>query len=161
MNEIAVWLTSIAAVVILSVLVDVILPEGSIRKFINGIMAVIVMLVIIAPVPNFLNTKINFSPQNSVVSAPDTEYITNVYKSKIRLLEKNVDGELENCGYSGTKTTVAVDRYDAEMRILNVTVDITGLIINKNLAHINKYDGIKDKVSAFLKIDEGIIGFYG
>ena len=53
------YLLSILGVVMLGVVIDVILPSGSISKYISGIFAIIVMFVIISPVITWVKSGYN------------------------------------------------------------------------------------------------------
>ena len=59
MNGISSWIMAIVGVSVLGVLVDLVMPNGQTKKYIKGIFAFIVVLVIISPLPNLLNK--NFS----------------------------------------------------------------------------------------------------
>lgn len=49
------WIISLVSIVILSVLIDVILPNGSIRKYTRFIIGILVIFVILSPVVRLLN----------------------------------------------------------------------------------------------------------
>ena len=49
------WIISLVSIVILSVLIDVILPNGSIRKYTRFIIGILVIFVILYPVVRLLN----------------------------------------------------------------------------------------------------------
>ena len=55
------WILSIAGIVCLSVIVELILPEGQMNKYIKGVFSFIIVLVIIMPIPNLLKKEYNFS----------------------------------------------------------------------------------------------------
>ncbi len=44
------WLLKVAAVALLTVLADVILPSGQINKYVKGLMAVVLLIVLVSPV---------------------------------------------------------------------------------------------------------------
>mgnify|MGYP005805768403 FL=1 len=58
-STLSAWILSIAGVVLLSVLVELILPSGSMSKYIKGIFVFIIMFVILSPVPTLLNQNID------------------------------------------------------------------------------------------------------
>ena len=55
------WVLSIAGVISLSVIVELILPEGQLNKYIRGIFSFIIILVIIAPLPSLGGKNFSFS----------------------------------------------------------------------------------------------------
>ena len=54
MNSISAWVLSVAGISVLGVLIDLILPSGQTRKYVKGVFAFIVVLVIITPLPKLL-----------------------------------------------------------------------------------------------------------
>lgn len=51
------WMIAIAGVVMLGVLIEIIMPEGESKKYIGGVFALIVVLVIVSPLPKLLGSK--------------------------------------------------------------------------------------------------------
>ncbi len=49
------WLLSIVGVVSLGVLLEILLADGETSKYIKGVFALAVVLVLVAPIPKFLN----------------------------------------------------------------------------------------------------------
>ena len=49
MSAFSSWLLSVVGVVILGVLIDVVLPEGNVNKYIKAVFAFVIILVIISP----------------------------------------------------------------------------------------------------------------
>ena len=50
----SIWITSIVGVVTLGVLLDIIVPEGEINKYIKAVFALVTVLVIVAPLPRLI-----------------------------------------------------------------------------------------------------------
>lgn len=59
LEGIAQWIMGICGVAVLGVLLDVILPEGKMQKYIRSIFALAMTLVILTPLPNLLNSVYN------------------------------------------------------------------------------------------------------
>lgn len=55
------WLLALLGVVLLSVLVDILLPSGQTNKFIKGIFAILIIFVIITPLVRLKNKEFNLS----------------------------------------------------------------------------------------------------
>jgi len=84
------WIMSITGIVLISVLVDIILPEGQTNKYIKGIVGLMVVYVIISPLPKLLKMDLNliniFDFSNSGYEIDET-FINNINKDKIDELE--------------------------------------------------------------------------
>lgn len=94
------WIISIVGVVVLGVLVDVMLPEGSTAKYIKGVFGLIALAVMIAPLPKLFNKDFNFESlisDNTAQIQTDNNFIKDVmgdYKLKIvDKIEKVLDEE--------------------------------------------------------------------
>lgn len=72
------WVVTVAGMAILSVLCDVILPEGQTRKYVKTVFGIVVSLVIIQPIVGLFNGDFMLQfPSNSSVEMQD-DYLNNV-----------------------------------------------------------------------------------
>ena len=55
------WLLSIVGVVSLGVLLEILLADGETSKYIKGVFALAVVLVLVAPIPKFLNKNFDIN----------------------------------------------------------------------------------------------------
>lgn len=92
------WVVTVAGIVILSVLCDVILPEGQTRKYIKTVVGVIVTLVMLQPIVSLasgsLNIEISQSANNSATQVQQS-YLDMVNNKQIDLQLSTVKGMLE------------------------------------------------------------------
>ena len=58
-GELSNWILSIAGIICLSVVLELILPEGQLNRYIRGVFSFIVVLVILLPIPKLLNKNFN------------------------------------------------------------------------------------------------------
>lgn len=59
------WVVTVAGIAILSVLCDVILPDGETRKYVKTVVGIIVTLVMLQPIVNFAAQPTQFSIYSS------------------------------------------------------------------------------------------------
>ena len=72
------WVVTVAGIAILSVLSDIILPEGQTRKYIRTVFGIVVSLVIISPLVSLFSNGFSADiVQSSSVSAQD-KYLNSV-----------------------------------------------------------------------------------
>lgn len=154
------YLLSILGVVILGVVIDVILPSGSTSKYISGIFAIVVMFVIISPVltwvKNGYSIKDYFTLQDISL---DEKLLYNVNNSKFTELEKEIEQELSNNGYTNVKVDIQFTIDATNVKISQVLVDLSKLVINENCVNINKYVYIRQVVLSKLNITKEVIVF--
>lgn len=80
MIYLAQWVLSVAGIAILSVLADIVLPNGTCRKYIKTVVAIVVTLVITQPVISLVNGKgflADYREKQSQI-APQQSYLTYV-----------------------------------------------------------------------------------
>ena len=157
------YILSVVGVVFLGVLIDVILPEGEMNKYIKGVFAVIALFVMISPVQKIFDKDFNFEDvfYNSVSSTVDEDFIIATNKQIVMQLKNTVKVELCNNGFENVNVEIECDLSSSQLNIKKVTVDISKMVINTNVAHINKYTEIKKIVAEFLNVEESDVEIDG
>ena len=142
------WILSIAGVTILSVVVDLILPSGQTAKYIKNIFAFVMILVIISPLPALIKGNFNvndiFESEEIVLQE---DYIYQVNRDKLTALEKEITSSLEEKGIKNVVVTINADIFQIEMKILEVNVDLSDLVIDENSGHIDIEKAITEVVN--------------
>lgn len=142
------WILSIAGVTILSVVVDLILPSGQTAKYIKNIFAFVMILVIISPLPALIKGNFNvndiFESEEIVLQE---DYIYQVNRDKLTALEEEITSSLEEKGIKNVVVTINADIFQIEMKILEVSVDLSDLVIDENSGHIDIEKAITEVVN--------------
>ena len=55
------WVLSVTAVVCLTVLLDIIMPDGQMKKYVKGIVSIIVIFVIVTPLASLAGKQPRFT----------------------------------------------------------------------------------------------------
>lgn len=157
------WLMSIAAVVALSVLLDIIVPEGETNKYIKGIFAIITIFVIVAPVTTLLNENFSISDlledvSNETGITTDSALIQKTAEDMKEVKEEFAEKVLEQYGYNNVDVRIYLD-YVNEIDF--VTADINKLSIVEKKPHININNEIQSIVSGCLCVDGEKVVIYG
>ena len=74
------WVLSIVGIVVLTLMVDIIIPEGKTGKYIKGVFAMLTVFVIAMPLPKIFNSEFDleeFLQQNTSASA-DYDVLDNI-----------------------------------------------------------------------------------
>ncbi len=154
------YLLGIVGVVILTVLVDLVLPDSKISKYIKSIMAIFVIAVIISPISDLLR---NGFDSNSLVI--DSEYainqdiLENLNEQNKNYMEDNIERSLAGLGYSGCDVMISMDSKDSE--ILYLYVNLCDLVIKENEQHIDYHTKIKELIKNLVNVEEEQIILYG
>ncbi len=157
------WILSIAGVICLSVIVELILPNGQMNKYIKGIFAFIIILVIIMPVPKLIKMKIDLSnvfSTNEIVL--QEEYLYQLNLDKIMSMKADVEKESSAQGYSNVVVSINADIFSSSIVIKSVYVDISRIGIKQNAPHkdiieIRKF--LASLIKSRIKIEEEKIYF--
>ena len=151
------WLLSIIGIVVIGVLVDLIMPEGEIQRYIKAIFSVFVVFVMIYPVLRIDINKIdfdNFFYNQSSVNL-DEEYLQNYNEQYKNALEVQCETVLSSGGYKNVEVRICLDLSTEKFEIEKVDVNLKNLVINANSVHIDKYKEIKKIIVSLLDIEEG------
>ncbi len=135
-GELSNWILSIAGIICLSVVLELILPEGQLNRYIRGVFSFIVVLVILLPIPKLLNKNFNISNilDESGIEA-DQDYIYQLNLNKISVVKEQLEKAIYNNGYQNVEVYINCDIFDNAMQFKSITVDLTSLVITENAEH--------------------------
>lgn len=151
------WLLSVIGIVVIGVLINLILPEGEIQKYIKAIFSVFVVFIMIYPILNIDISKINYDEffYNQTSVTVDEKYLEN-YKEKYReSLQNQCETVLNNNGYQNVRVEIYLNLSSEKFEIEKIYVNLKNLVINGNSVHIDKYKEIKSIIVSLLDVEEG------
>ncbi len=154
------WLLSVLGVVFLSVLVDVLLPDGKTNKYVKAIFAFIIILIIISPLAKIKESK-SFSDflENPNITINE-EYISNINNMRMDRLVKSIIETAEKMGIKGVNVQIMSDISELDFNIQKVNIYLENLVIDESASHIDKYQTLVDIVSAYINISREDVVFY-
>lgn len=154
------YLLSLLGVIMLGVLIDIILPSGTISKYISGIFAIVVMFVMISPVLTFIKSDYKLSDYftTSDIQIND-KLLYSINNSKLNAVSEDIEKQLLDNGYSNVKLDIQFKVVADNVEITQVLVDLTNLVINQNVSNINSYVYIRQVVMKHLEVTEEVIVF--
>lgn len=152
------WVLSIVGVILISVIVEIVLPHGSVGKFIKSILSIFIIFVMISPVVTFKNTNFFEKIFNQSAIEIDVEYIKKVNKQKVAEYEKNILESFDKSGYHNVVIKIDAE-IDKDIKINKVYVDICDLVLSENLEHIDKYTNMIAIIKSIIDIKKENIVF--
>lgn len=162
MSAISIWILSIVGVIVLSVVVDLVMPNGSTSKFIKNIFAFVIVIVIISPIVSFLSNKNlvldDFFKEKSIVV--QDEFIASINRQLLDKTEEDIQKTLKANGINNVQVGFSADIFQNELKIEQVSVDLSQIVIDEKFPHINIKTSIKDIIFRFVSIEESKIVFY-
>lgn len=156
MSGLTAWIMSITGVVCLGALADVLMAEGSTKKYVKGIVALIVFAAILAPIPAILkgNFDFGFGVTNEVA---DDAFVTEVAETRYRNAEAALETALAARGYEGSVVRVYLN-YGSDMpEVSAVVVDVTLCVINRDKENINIREDIAEYVAGALGVEPALV----
>ena len=97
------WIISVVGVILLSVLTDVLLPEGQMNKYVKGIFSILLIFVIIAPLADFIRKDIEIGDLLNFDMESDGIVVE---KSEIVEMEESLRADLETLGFQCEKVVI-------------------------------------------------------
>ena len=166
LSDISSWIMSIAGIICISVIIELVLPDGQMNKYIKGIFSFIVILVIIMPIPKLIGSNLDFSnifDYDSNINV-DEDYLYQLNLDKLNLVKEDIENEIEKHGYENVSIYINCNIFENQMNFKSITVDLTSLVISENAEHKNitkiKKD-ITNIILSLVKIEEEEILYDG
>ncbi len=159
------WIMSIVGAIVLTFLIDVIMSDGEMKKYVKGITSLIVLAIIVAPLPNFFTNENNgyhyLDDDNNTVEALETG-VNYVFLEETR--QKQVDNLNKVCltllnekGIANVKITPQFNKVERENKIEKILIDCTNLVIKEGYENINIKDTIASIVAKVYKVKNDIV----
>ena len=155
------WILSIAGVVCLSVLVQLILPEGQMSRYIKIIFSFITLFVIISPIPKLVNSNIDIDGVFKGELSVQENYLEQLNLDKV--IKEDIEKDFADQGFENAIVSINADIFASKFEIKSVSVDIGQIVLSGKDKHIDKVT-IKNRlveiIQANIKIEKGDIYFY-
>ena len=118
------WILSIVGTVLSITLTEVMLPEGNTAKFIKGVISLMVIYVVIAPIPALLTSKIDintFFDFSTASYESDEAFIGIIKEDKQSALTKEINEAFQEKGLSAYVSLVLDKDYKVDLVYLSAT----------------------------------------
>ena len=152
------WLFSIAGIVIIGALVDVLLTDSPMSKFIRGIFGFFVLLVIIAPLPGLIDDGVRAVGGDIELNS---ELMQTINKQTAAAFQRNTENALSTAGFRNVIVTIEHDQNAMSFVIIRVFVNAFDVVLTNNVQAINIERDITRIVMAVTNVDEGRIFYVG
>lgn len=160
MSGFSVWVLSIAGMCVLSVLVELILPDGQTRKYIKAIFSFFVIIVIVSPLPKLVKNGVDL---DSIIAGDNIgiqeDFIYQLNRNKLDSISLNIENELKEQGIDGVKILLSANIFSSKLEIEAVFVDLFELVIPDDKQHINTHEIIIKTIKKHIDIEEENIVF--
>ncbi len=162
-STLSTWIISIAGIICVSVIVELILPSGAMNRYIKGIFAFIIILVIILPVPKLLKSKLDLSEILDYGQIEvDENYLYQLNLDKLNYLKEELETQTQTLGYKNVVISINADIFSSAFQIKSIYVDLSQIGISENAPHKNIIEirqDISSVITKQIKIEEEKIYF--
>ncbi|WP_208985052.1 stage III sporulation protein AF [Maledivibacter halophilus] len=153
-----IWIKTIVTVIILVSFLEMLMPEGKMKKYLNLILGFIIMLIILNPIISILNTSKNL--ENEVFKL-SSEISRKEYAFSSSNIEKKQKNQLEELYKNRIKQDIVYrieSKYDVKidkvnMEIEEITEDSAGKIKKLELIVNSPGEELKEDTVPIVKID--------
>ncbi len=160
--NVSAWVLSIAGVSVLSILIDLFLPNGETNSHIKTVFNYVIIFVIIAPLPSLIKSDFDTSSiftESEIVLQED--YIYQLNRDKLTMLETSMEKELDDRGLKYVDISISADIFTTVMKIETIYVDFSSLVIVGDEEHIDIENEAVDVITSFVNIEKENIVFSG
>ena len=153
------YILSIVGIVFLGVLVDVIMPDGEMNKYVKGVFSIIALCVILSPIPKFFNNDFDVGNlfYDSTAISVDADFLDATNKQIKEQYENTLEVKFKDAGFDNVKVEILYDVSNYNFSVKKVMIDISNIVINTNIPHINKYTELVDITKKYLNVEESDI----
>ena len=151
------YVLSVLGIVIAGILIDIIIPSGTLNKYIKSIYSIFVVAILISPLTTLIAKGKNFSLNYTDYQA-DKQLVEYIHTEKIRSLEKAIVNYLKTEGFKNVDININFSIEDYNLIYNSCEVNLKNLVITADKQHINKYEFIVEAVKGYTNLtDEEII----
>lgn len=124
MNMISSYLLSIAGIIVLCVLAQLIIPEGQINKYVKVIFSFIILLVIAMPLPKIVKTEFDIGNLLNFETTLQEDYLKQLNLDKLNALTEQLNKKIKDEKIENVVVTISSDIFKEDLVIFGVYVDI-------------------------------------
>lgn len=155
-------LISITAISLIGILVEALLTEGQTKKYIQGVLALAILLVFLTNTVSLikggnLNDFINITSEEPITA--NTDDLNDIELARYSLAQKSIKSILKKNGITGIVISFSYGYNEHnEVFVQNIYADTSGAVITADLGNINIIDKIIAACQSVVDIEkEGII----
>ena len=127
------WLLGIAGIVVVGVVVELLLTDSPMSKFIRSIYAFFLLLVIVSPLPNILRNGVDIGSGLDY----NWELVGHLNSASAQAAQRRLETSLNNFGIQNVLVTITYDRNSPSFVIQDVHINAWGVVLREDRRNIN------------------------
>ncbi len=153
------WLLNIVGVILISVLLEVILPSGKTAVFLKHIISLFVLYVVVNPIILFFTNNYNILKGDGI--SVDLNYIYNNNLNKVEYYESEIIKNIEHMGYKNVSVILNGGIFEENLSFNSAFVDLTNVENNSKSEKDKIIEDIKNVVIEIAGVSKENIVVYG
>ncbi len=153
------YILSILGIVVAGIFIDIIVPAGTLNKYIKSIFAIFVVAVILTPIIKFISKThdITINYDNYEINNSLINYI---YTKRVEAMEENIVNALNEAGYYNIDIKINYSINSEELTLNSCEVNLKNMTSSSQSVHKNIYEFIAETVKEFTNLTDEVIIFY-
>ena len=139
------YILSVLGIIVAGVFIDIIIPSGTINKYIKSIYSIFVVAVLVSPI-----IKIMTKTKDFTVKYQDYEINENllnyIYEKQVSSHETSIENILHEEGFQNVDIILNFSIDNDKLQYNSCSINLKNLVISADKQHINKYEFIKNVV---------------
>ena len=152
------YILSILGIVICGVIIDIIIPSGSISKYIKSIYSIFVVGVLLSPVLSLISKTGDYKLVYSQYDI-DAELYEYIATQRTNSTEQSIKTKLKNDGFNGVDININFSIKNNNLIYNSCEINLENLVIDQDKQHINKYEFITKVVKEHTNLNSEEIIF--
>lgn len=137
MSEVSSWILSVAGIICVSVLIEFIMPDGQMNKYIKSIFSFVIILVIILPLPKLFKKQNSISVFDYNEITLQSDYLYELNLTKLSSITKTIEKDIKELGYNDVSLSISADIFDEKIDYRGIYVNLNNLVISNDFEHKN------------------------
>lgn len=152
------WILSVVGIVFISIIMEIILPNGKTNNFIKSIFSIFLLFIFISPIKEIIN-KFNTETFNEENIVLDENFLYDINQAKNESNQLLIQNRLKSKGIDGVNVVICNNLNNYDYTIDKIYIDTSNLVISNDLKHINKYEVITNTILELINIEKDKIIF--
>lgn len=153
------YILSILGIVVVGIIIDVIIPSGSINKYIKSIYSIFVVMILINPIITFINNHKEFKFDYNDYEL-SSGLLTYIEKQKVTAMQKEIVERLDEEGLKKVEVEIKYSLENDNLILNSCIINLQNVEISADKQHINKYEIITKVVKEITNLSEEVIVIY-
>lgn len=152
------YVLSVLGIVMAGVIIDIIVPSGTINKYIKSIYSIFVVAVLVSPIINLLKKSDNITLHYNDYEISES-LLNFIHVKQAETTENNIETELLEGGFKNIDIKIEFSAKNNELVYNSCQVFLQNLVIDLDKQHINKYEFIREVVIKHTNLTQEVIIF--